>query len=40
MIAMPSSMGYGTSGDGQLIPENTPLVARIFITLSSQKIKP
>lgn len=40
MIAMPSSMAYGTSGDGQLIPENTPLVARIFITLSSQKIKP
>lgn len=40
IIAMPSSMAYGTLGDGQLIPGDTPLVARIFITLSSQKIKP
>lgn len=40
IIAMPSSMAYGTLGDGQLIPGNTPLVARIFITLNSQKIKP
>lgn len=40
VIAMPSSKAYGALGDGQLIPANTPLVARIFITLGSQKIKP
>ena len=39
-VAMPSLLAFGNSGDGQLIPSNTPLVARIFITLNSQKNNP
>ena len=39
-LAMPSALAFGATGDGQLIPPNTPLVARIFITLNTQKNNP
>lgn len=39
-VAMPSLIAYGATGDGLLIPPNTPLIARIFITLGSQKNNP
>ncbi len=39
-VAMPSALAFGATGDGELIPPNAPLVARIFITLNSQKNNP
>ncbi len=36
MLLIPSLLAYGSSGDGNLIPPNTPLVAHIFIPLTTK----